>query len=106
MGRNGEEGAPWKLLAPGLGLRELKSVSEELDPELEVLGSRSSLVFERETCVLKDTSCSRGTGPLVPALLTHQELRALCLELVQGQVVQAARRNSRMSLSALIRLVN
>lgn len=49
-----EDGARWKLLAPGLGLRELKNISEELDPELEILGSRSSLVFEQGTlCALR-----------------------------------------------------
>lgn len=73
-------------------------------------------------CALKDTSlriqdltCApRATGlaasALVPwcwlLLLTRAELRAVCLELVQGQLVQAARRNSWMSLSALILLVN
>lgn len=32
-------------------------ISEESDPELEILGSRSSLVFEQETlCALKNTS--------------------------------------------------
>lgn len=124
MGHNGEEGARWKLLlAPGLGLREPKSISEALDPELEILGSRSSLVLEREPLwALKDsslrtqdlafaaTAARLAAMAMVPwcwlFLPTRQELRAVCLELVQGQVVQAARRNSWMSLSALVRLVH
>lgn len=90
---------------------------------LEILGSRSSLVFEREPLwALKDSSlriqdlalAARAARLAAMAMVpwcwlflpTRQELRAMCLELVQGQVVQAARRNSWMSFSALIRLVN
>lgn len=37
--------------------RTEQHISEESDPELEILGSRSSLVFEQETlCALKNTS--------------------------------------------------